>query len=629
MSRYLISPLPPEDTAPPSRPQDFNIPDEAYGARKAFDRLQPGEGLGPDFQREIAIANATRASELQNQFLERQREILATGPDAYLSTRGRDALLGADATIARLDAAREDVLSQAANATQRELLSQALADHRLVEHATVSDHVGQQTREWRAATAAARLDQLGRQAALDYGDPGAVEAYDRASQSAAQEKVRASGWLESSDEAISTVGRARSSIWRQAIEAALGKMELKPAIALYERGKDRLAAADRSALSTLIGVAHEHEIAREYVEAIAPIAYAPQTPADIDDAHEEASARSDADWGHDPELRATIQHLLDVLFGKLRVGGAEAEGKRGSALDDWLSKRGEDGLPQTALPPPAIWAELDPERQQAVRDILKRNAEGGANVLGRTRPRIIPVSDKHEEDETEEVKKEIDKETGKFGRRVLHDLDETHIRPHEIPQPLAPYRPPSSAVKPSETPTPAPKTIPPILSEGAKPPVSKPQTPAEKLSASRGKLKQLDPSHPEVSGSPEIKEPSLIEEALVKVRNALKSAILRIYGHRGRNFEARVLKMLGLNKNTIKVTTDEGSSIPDALTDTELIEIKDRAYVTMTRQLCIQAKAAKRLGLTAVLYVRKGARVSAEVRANFIVREVSEAELPL
>jgi|SRR5471030_436092 hypothetical protein len=96
MTRYLIPPTPAEDLPPPPpTAQDFNIPDEAFGARTALGALEPGEQLDPGYWDEANRANSTRAAELQNQFLDKQREILHTGPDAYLNKRGRDAVLDA------------------------------------------------------------------------------------------------------------------------------------------------------------------------------------------------------------------------------------------------------------------------------------------------------------------------------------------------------------------------------------------------------------------------------------------------------------------------------------------------------------------------------------------------------
>src|SRR5471032_3604199 len=116
MTRYLLPPAPPEDLPPPPpTADDLNIPAEAFGARTAFGALEPGEQLDPGYWDEANRANNTRAAELQNQFFDRQREILHTGPDAYLNKTGRDAVLGAPEALARLEATRQDMIGQAAN----------------------------------------------------------------------------------------------------------------------------------------------------------------------------------------------------------------------------------------------------------------------------------------------------------------------------------------------------------------------------------------------------------------------------------------------------------------------------------------------------------------------------------
>lgn len=250
----LNPPTPLEDlpSSPLPKPQDFNIPDEAWGARVAFGLLQPGEGLAPAFQREAAIANATRAAELQNQFLDGQREILHTGPDAFLSKTGRDAVLGADGVLARLDSLRRATLDQAANEAQRQMLREPLGQHGLLEHITVGDHVGRQTRAWRNATAASRLDLLRRQAELNYADPDTIEALHTASDSATQELSRT--MPRDAGDTFLDPGN-HPSIWRVAIDAALGKLDFPSAIVLYNRAADRLDQTDLQGLSPQIEAA--------------------------------------------------------------------------------------------------------------------------------------------------------------------------------------------------------------------------------------------------------------------------------------------------------------------------------------------------------------------------------------
>src|SRR5471032_2856819 len=288
MTRYLIPPTPPKDLPPPPpTAQDFNIPAEAFGARTAFGTLEPGEQLDPGSWDEANRANSTRAAELQNQFLDRQREILHTGPDAYLSKTGRDAVLGAPDVLAQLEAARQDTIGQTANEAQRKMLTSALGEHRITEHYRVGTHAGEQSLEWQQQTATERLNQLRQQAALDYSDPGSIEAYARASESAARERARTMKFGKASDEAKAAIDAARSSIWRGAIEAALDKMHTAPAIALFQRAADRLLPDDTTTLAPQIDAEKEHEAGQNYLASLA----VPDTrdPGELDTAHRAAT----------------------------------------------------------------------------------------------------------------------------------------------------------------------------------------------------------------------------------------------------------------------------------------------------------------------------------------------------
>src|SRR5471032_991284 len=295
MTRYLIPPTPSEDLPPPPpTAQDFNIPDEAYGARTLFGSLQPGEQLEPGYWDEANRANSTRAAELQNLFLDRQREILHTGPDAYLNKTGRDAVLTAPDVLSQLEAARRETIGQAANDAQRRLLTSTLGEHRIAEHYRVGTHAGEQSLEWQKQTATERLNQLRQQAALDYSDPGSIEAYARASESAARERARTMKFGPDSDEAQAEVDSARSSIWRSAIEAALGKMHTTPAIALFQQAVARLSPDDTTTLAPQIDAEKEHEAGQAYLANV-PI---PDTRdlGELDAAHQAATIQNNADW---------------------------------------------------------------------------------------------------------------------------------------------------------------------------------------------------------------------------------------------------------------------------------------------------------------------------------------------
>src|SRR5471030_1719705 len=296
MTRYLIPPTPAEDlpAPPPTTAQDFNIPDEAFGARTLFGSLEPGEQLDPGYWDEANRANSTRAAELQNQSLDRQREILHTGPDAYLNKTGRDAVLAAPNVLAQLEATRQDTIGQAANEAQRRLLTSALGEHRITEHYRVGAYAGEQSLEWQKRTATERLNQLRQQAALDYADPGSIEAYGRAGESAAREHARTMKFGKDSDEAQAEIDDARSSIWRSAIEAALDRMHTAPAIALFQQAADRLSPDDTTALEPQIAAAKEHEAGQDYLAKL-PI---PDTSdlAELDAAHQAATEQNNIDW---------------------------------------------------------------------------------------------------------------------------------------------------------------------------------------------------------------------------------------------------------------------------------------------------------------------------------------------
>ena len=86
---------------------------------------------------------------------------------------------------------------------------------------------------------------------------------------------------------------------------------------------------------------------------------------------------------------------------------------------------------------------------------------------------------------------------------------------------------------------------------------------------------------------------------------------------RGTGAEARVAKDLGLTKNTTAVFSREGKSIPDVLTSTMSIEIKDTKMVYLTRQLRIQSDAAQAAGLTPRLITGTHTYVAPSVSSVF------------
>jgi Restriction endonuclease fold toxin 7 len=97
---------------------------------------------------------------------------------------------------------------------------------------------------------------------------------------------------------------------------------------------------------------------------------------------------------------------------------------------------------------------------------------------------------------------------------------------------------------------------------------------------------------------------------VAEARRALNTATLRIHGSRGKASEGRVLKEMELERNKTKVFSHGKSSVPDALTDKTSVEIKDRAYVSLTRQLRIQLDDAQRSGRECILVTGEHTAIS-------------------
>jgi hypothetical protein len=86
---------------------------------------------------------------------------------------------------------------------------------------------------------------------------------------------------------------------------------------------------------------------------------------------------------------------------------------------------------------------------------------------------------------------------------------------------------------------------------------------------------------------------------------------------RGRAAEAKVLNEMGLVKNTQKVSTAAGNAIPDALTDTISLEVKDAKVVNRTKQIAIETDAAKASGQQSVLVTGSKTQISGPAQKSF------------
>jgi hypothetical protein len=78
---------------------------------------------------------------------------------------------------------------------------------------------------------------------------------------------------------------------------------------------------------------------------------------------------------------------------------------------------------------------------------------------------------------------------------------------------------------------------------------------------------------------------------------------------RGRASETRVIRDLGLEKNTDPVTTQEGTAIPDIMNDTEVADVKDVKTVSNTKQMRIERAAAQQRGVPHNIYTGNNTKV--------------------
>jgi len=153
----IVRPYPIGEVLPQRLPDDApNVPAAGdinlFGGNRARDLQLAGQNLGQAsdslfalYQREARDANDTRVQDLNNRFLDISRAILKTGPDAYYTQTGADAITGADTATKKLTALRDETLGQTVNSYQREKLGPILDAHLAASAQGILRHsVGQQ-----------------------------------------------------------------------------------------------------------------------------------------------------------------------------------------------------------------------------------------------------------------------------------------------------------------------------------------------------------------------------------------------------------------------------------------------------------------------------------------------------
>jgi hypothetical protein len=215
-----------------------------------------------------------------------------------------------------------------------------------------------------------RLADLNNWAARDHANLKLVDRLAESAQAQARKRAEALGFALDSAAAQAELDRARSTLYRSAIEGALAKNDIDTGLDLYGQAGAKLVPTDEKVLKPLIAFARERRIGREYADRL-PSIDALGLP-DLRQAHLKATAQNEADWLENAGQRATNQHFIDVKFGKAvrDVLIDQAELKRSVA--DWLARPGPDGEAQTERPPVAIWASLSVAERNEIDSALRR-----------------------------------------------------------------------------------------------------------------------------------------------------------------------------------------------------------------------------------------------------------------
>ena len=97
-----------------------------------------------------------------------------------------------------------------------------------------------------------------------------------------------------------------------------------------------------------------------------------------------------------------------------------------------------------------------------------------------------------------------------------------------------------------------------------------------------------------------------------------RGATIRKNAINGRNFESKTLRDMGLEKNTRKIegTTTKGKAIPDAMTSTRIVEIKDVLRLSNTKQF--------RIGIENAIEAKKSFELVVSGRNAYISQPLRE-----
>ncbi len=178
----------------------------------------------------------TEVEDALNRFIEARLQVLHLDPDAYFRKRGRAAVEGVDAVNERLNKLKAETITGANTDYERRALEERTSALIGLDRNDIRGHTRRELKEWQRQAMTRRIELMRKQAAFDWKDHAAVQAYASAAESAARDHGAADSLAPDSDEMQERVKAARSAVLRSAIESALNGDSLVDAIALHEPG---------------------------------------------------------------------------------------------------------------------------------------------------------------------------------------------------------------------------------------------------------------------------------------------------------------------------------------------------------------------------------------------------------
>jgi len=346
--------------------------------------LPPAPPPDPMVAREEKIADDTRVEQALNQFLTAKQGALFDAPDAFYRTQGEDAIHAAPVVTKNLDQLRSDLVDGLGNDYQRQRLGNALDAQMRLTRDGMARHVAEQSLAWQRGVAQDRIALLTKEAAQHHNDTDLVDALGHAAATAARAHSRVGDGPPGGEAEDAAAATARSGVLGAAIQARLDGGDTTGANALLTQVQDQLDPAHAAPLQGQIDNVQRLVAAKDYVGQLVP-AWSNASHEEVDAQHAAATQQNQADNAGDSELQTDVQHVLDVQHGLQKRGlDQAATQKPNQAVQEWLSKTGPGGEPQTERPPAAIWNTLGPEERAAVDQHLKANAQGEAADAGST-----------------------------------------------------------------------------------------------------------------------------------------------------------------------------------------------------------------------------------------------------